>query len=75
MARLITKRGTPGQILEGATARYTTVGDLRRRGFNVLHVPRDGNEGHVRVEFPGPWTEDVAIAFDECFEEGEQSHG
>jgi hypothetical protein len=65
---LVTKSAVPW-----ASARYTTVGQLRRQRFEVVHSPTRGNPLHVSVLPPaglhGPeeWDEPMAKAFRGCF--------
>jgi hypothetical protein len=69
---LVTKHLTPG-----AGRRVTTVGQLRREGFVVIHSPTRGNPLHVSVYAPlegksgehVDWDNDVARRFNACFTE------
>jgi len=67
-ALLVTKTAPPW-----ATARYTTVGRLRRAGFDVKHSPTRGNALHVSVFPPRDaqgfkeWDAAMASTFDQCF--------
>lgn len=60
-----------------ASARYAHAGDLRDKGFAVVHTPgRVRNPGHVSIVWPAddplnrqdiPWPQDVVTAFNGCF--------
>lgn len=51
-------------------ARHTTVGKLGEMGLVVTHRPTVRNPDHVVVNMPdgAKWTEQVADAFDLCFD-------
>lgn len=56
--------------------RQCLAGDLRRRGFKVVHTPTPRNPMHVSVYLPGTdgqWDNDEADRFDEAFVRGGES--
>lgn len=68
----------PEEHLLLAAVRYTKAGDLRARGFSVIHTPgRVGSQkSHVTIAWTTgasdaiasvPWPTSVTTAFDECF--------
>ena len=59
-----------------AVARVTTVGALRRAGFEVIHSPSKTNRLHVSVYPPvlasgdrAEWDDELASRFNACFTE------
>lgn len=49
-------------------ARYTTAVDLSSVGFAVRHTPSKMNPDHVSVKSEHGWTNDVVMAFVNCFD-------
>jgi hypothetical protein len=70
------KRSLHQKDLENREVRVTTAGELRRRGFGVVHTPSKRNKRHVSVVHPSspdqdltiPWTSDQASQLESCFE-------
>ncbi len=62
-ARRPVRRGPP---TEEDGVRYIKVGDLRAKGFIVVHTPRARNTQHASISYPGEWDREVAGTFNEC---------
>ena len=72
-------RGRSGIMLGRDRVRYTTVGKLRKAGFEVIHTPTRVNWEHCSVVLLGPdgtldedaeWSDEVSSRFNACFDGG-----
>ena len=50
--------------------RYTQAKTLTEAGFVVVAAPTKRNARHVRIEYPGEWTAQVARRFDDLWSRG-----
>jgi hypothetical protein len=55
-------------VTEDDRVRYARAAALLEHGFDVLLTPTRRNADHISVVWNGDWDDDVARAFDSCFE-------